>query len=260
MKLSCDLQAQPSREDSAIRNRSLPPAAATGHARGGVAEERIRRIFQRPFRPPRPDQSVSDGAALRPEPWRVRLRHFVRFNLVGVIGLVVQLAALWLFNRVLGFGELFATGAAVEAAVLHNFVWHERFTWVDRVGAAARRFAFRELCATRVFSESSLGRLLLFNLTNGAVSLAGNITIMSLLIGHARLPLLAANLIATACCALLNFVLSDRLVFRRTKSPAWMINPGSWMKREGCTFGGGEAAALEERMSAPVSRLENSDP
>lgn len=260
MRLDRNLEALPSRDDSAIRNPSLPPAAATGHPRGGAAEERIRRIFQRPVRPPRSHRPGPGGAGARPETWGTGLRHFVRFNLVGVIGLVVQLAALYLFNRVLGFGELFATAAAVEAAVLHNFVWHERFTWVDRVGAATQSFASQELGATCVFPRSSLGRLLLFNLTNGAVSLAGNIMIMSLLIGHARLPLLAANLIATACCALLNFVLSDRLVFRRTKLPAWMMNRGSRMKCEGCAFSGWETAALEERMSAPLSRQENGNP
>jgi len=147
------------------------------------------------------------------------LRHFVRFNLVGAMGVVVQLATLDLFNRALGCGELLATSAAVEVAVLHNFVWHERFTWVDRVGAETPQlvpgdFAFQNLFG---LPRSALGRLLLFNLTNGAISLAGNLVCMAILMSQAHLTLLAANLVAIGCCALLNFVISDRWVFRSGK-------------------------------------------
>jgi putative flippase GtrA len=220
VRLDSELEGLQRRSISAIRNLARPIVAATGHPRGGAAEERIKKIFQRPVSTPRSHHPVPEGAALRPEPQGAGLRHFVRFNLVGVMGVVVQLAALYLFNRILRFGELFSTAAAVEAAVLHNFVWHERFTWVDRVGAAAQSFASQKVCASSVFSRSPFGRLLLFNFTNGAVSLAGNIIFMALLIGQAHLPLLASNLVAIACCALLNFVLSDRLVFRRMRSQA----------------------------------------
>ena len=125
---------------------------------------------------------------------------FARFNLVGALGVVVQLAALDLFSQGLGLGVLLATGAAVEAAVLHNFIWHERFTWADRVLDGQ--------------TGSTLRRFLLFNLTNGAVSLSGNLILMELLRNQAQLPLLAANLTAIACCALLNFAVSDRWVYR----------------------------------------------
>jgi len=179
----------------------------TSPPRGGIAEARIRQIFQRPVRLPRTRRPAPDGAVLR---------HFVRFNLVGAMGVAVQLATLELFNRGLGCGELLATSAAVEVAVLHNFVWHERFTWVDRVGAESTQsvphsFASQKLCG---FSRSALRRLFLFNLTNGAISLAGNLVFMAILMNQAHLPLLAANLVAIGCCALLNFVISDRWVFR----------------------------------------------
>ena len=45
----------------------------------------------------------------------------------------MQFAALFLLKTVLHFDYLFATAIAVEAAVVHNFVWHEQFTWADRV-------------------------------------------------------------------------------------------------------------------------------
>jgi len=129
------------------------------------------------------------------------LRHFVKFNIVGAMGVVVQLVALECFNRLLGLDTLMATGAAVETAVLHNFVWHERYTWADRSSRVAPR-------------DSVLGRFLRFNLANGAVSLVGNLILMEFLMNQAQLPLLAANVVSIACCALLNFALSDRWVFR----------------------------------------------
>jgi putative flippase GtrA len=98
---------------------------------------------------------------------------------------------------------LLATVLAVEAAILHNFVWHERYTWRDR---------------GRVSSRESLARLVRFHLTNGVVSLVGNALAMRWLVGEMHLPVIPANLIAITACWLLNFVLSDRVVFTRCET------------------------------------------
>ena len=55
-----------------------------------------------------------------------------KFNLVGAMGMVVQLAALALFNRVSAGHYLYATAAAIELALVHNFVWHLHYMWRDR--------------------------------------------------------------------------------------------------------------------------------
>ena len=55
-----------------------------------------------------------------------------KFNLVGGIGIGVQLAALATLKSGLHLNYLLATTLAVETAVIHNFFWHERFTWIDR--------------------------------------------------------------------------------------------------------------------------------
>jgi putative flippase GtrA len=107
---------------------------------------------------------------------------------------------------VLQLDYLIATALAVEAAVLHNFFWHQRFTWADR-GVISRR--------------EVLFRLLRFNLTNGASSILGNLLAMRLLVGEAHLPYLPANIISIAACSLVNFALSDRVVFR-----AAAVKPG----------------------------------
>lgn len=123
---------------------------------------------------------------------------WIKFNVVGGIGIGVQLAVLWLLTSA-GLSYLLATALAVEAAVLHNFLWHERFTWADRSDGG--------------FGEAA-ARLLRFNLTNGAVSLVGNVLLMRLLVGEVHLSPLAANLISVAACAIANFLLADRWVFR----------------------------------------------
>jgi putative flippase GtrA len=123
---------------------------------------------------------------------------WMKFNLVGGIGIAVQLLMLWLLTAC-GVGYLLATALAVESAVLHNFVWHEQFTWVDRGNGHL---------------VQSLARLLRFNLSTGTVSILGNLFLMRLLVGQAHLRPIFANMIAIAACSVLNFIVSDRWVFR----------------------------------------------
>jgi putative flippase GtrA len=90
----------------------------------------------------------------------------------------------------------------VEATVIHNFFWHERFTWADR---------------GRTGIVESLRRFAKFNLTTGAFSIVGNLVFMRIFVGLTHLPVTAANLASVAACSLLNFVVSDRVVFRATE-------------------------------------------
>jgi putative flippase GtrA len=118
-----------------------------------------------------------------------------KFNAVGAMGIVVQLIALMLLKSVLHLNYLVATALAVEAAVIHNFFWHERYTWADRE------------------STSRPIRFAKFNLSNGAISILGNVALMRLLVGAIGLNYFVANALSIAGCSLLNFVVSDRLVF-----------------------------------------------
>jgi putative flippase GtrA len=122
---------------------------------------------------------------------------WLKFNAVGGMGIAVQLAALALLKSGLHVNYLLATAAAVELALLHNFVWHERWTWRDR-GAGGR-----------------VGRLVRFHLANGLVSIAVNLVLMRILVGRMHWPYLAANVAAIAAGSVVNFFLGDLLVFRR---------------------------------------------
>jgi putative flippase GtrA len=119
-----------------------------------------------------------------------------KFNLVGAMGMVVQLSALALFSRVAAGHYLWATAAAIEVALLHNFAWHLRYTWSDRRAGSG-----------------ALAQLVRFHLANGLVSMVGNLALMPILIHNARLPLLAANGVAILCCSVVNFCLGDRWAF-----------------------------------------------
>ena len=60
-----------------------------------------------------------------------------KFNVVGAMGMVLQLAALALIDRWTGGHYLYATAAAVELTLMHNFVWHLHYTWRDRRSRSA---------------------------------------------------------------------------------------------------------------------------
>jgi putative flippase GtrA len=133
------------------------------------------------------------------------VRRWLVFNGVGVLGFGVQLAVLATLVEWTGFHYLLATAIAVEAAVLHNFLWHQQWTWCDRPVAAPRALLAR------------LGR---FHLTNGAISLAGNLAIVRVLTGTLHVDPLTANVVAVVVCSLVNFLASDALVFKRVAKPA----------------------------------------
>jgi putative flippase GtrA len=133
-----------------------------------------------------------------PQGWRATGLRWLKFNLVGGIGIAVQLLALFVLKTAFGFNYLIATGLAVEGAVVHNFLWHERFTWPRSDAGSWTRF-------------------LKFNLTAGAFSIAGNLILMSLLSGVGRMNYLLANAISITACSVFNFVVSDRFVFAESR-------------------------------------------
>jgi putative flippase GtrA len=132
------------------------------------------------------------------------LVRWLKFNAVGGIGIAVQLMALTIFRSAFKLDYLIATALAVETTVIHNFLWHERFTWRDRPAQDAMQSWLR-------FAK--------FNASNGAVSIAGNLAIMRLLVGQFHANYFAANLTAITLCSLLNFLLGDRFVFERRTDP-----------------------------------------
>jgi putative flippase GtrA len=130
------------------------------------------------------------------------LRRCLRFQFVGVLGIGVQLAALAFLARALHMNEQLATILAVECAVLHNFVWHERWTWSDR----------------GLTPDGLAGRLLRFHLANGLISIGGNLLFMQFYRGWLGIDLLIANLLSISSIFVLNFGAGNWFVFDNSRS------------------------------------------
>jgi putative flippase GtrA len=120
------------------------------------------------------------------------MTRLARFNIVGVLGFALQLGVLTALVGA-GWPVFLATIVAVEVAVLHNFAWHERWTWADVPG-------------------SRRARLARFHALNGVISLGGNAVITAAL-AQAGAPVVVANLGAVLTCAMLNFAAAHLYVF-----------------------------------------------
>lgn len=132
------------------------------------------------------------------------VRRWVLFYAVGAMGMVVQLSVLGILTRGLGLHFLVGTGLAVWVAILHNFLWHENWTWAERT------------CAGRSHRWRRLAR---FHLSSGIVSLTGNLFLMQLFVSYCEMGQMPACLLSIAGCSILNFYASDRLVF--SVAPDW---------------------------------------
>ena len=112
----------------------------------------------------------------------------VRFALVGTSGVIVNSAALAALHGGLGLPLLLASALAVEIAIIHNFVWNNRWTFGQRRISLAR-FAR--------FNAVSLGGLAIATGT------------LHLLVRGFGLYYLLANLIGIGLAMTWNFLLSQ---------------------------------------------------
>jgi len=136
-----------------------------------------------------------------------RLIRWGKFNAVGAMGVLVQLAALAAINRLWPGHYLWATAGAIEITLMHNFVWHLRWTWSDQSGRDRRG------------RESAAAQCRRFHLSNGLVSMLGNLALMRLFVNGVHLPVLGANAVAISICSAVNFCLADLWVFAGQRRP-----------------------------------------
>ena len=124
------------------------------------------------------------------------VQRFLRFNLIGLVGIIFQLAILWILTD-LGVGYLAASSAAIVVTIAHNFGWHWMWTWADRTPRVPPAIAFAR-----------------FFMANGLVSLMSNLALMPIVAGRLGLPAVPSNLIVIVVAGVLNFGLADRVAFR----------------------------------------------
>ena len=123
------------------------------------------------------------------------MTRFARFAIAGAGGFVVQLVTLAaLVQAHLHYAV--ATIIAVEAAIIVNFVFHEHWTWHDRR------------------QGGGFARLLRFNALTAVTSIAGSVMVTTFLVETVSMAPIVANAISVIVLGAINFVGSDRLVFR----------------------------------------------
>ena len=129
-----------------------------------------------------------------------RYQRLARFAAAGLGGFVVQLGALAALTMVLNVHYLTATIIAVEAAILVNFFWHKRWTWGARVRGCE--------------GTGVLGRLLKFNALTAVTSILGSVVVTTFLVETASMDPIVSNSISVLVLGALNFVGSERFIFR----------------------------------------------
>jgi putative flippase GtrA len=137
---------------------------------------------------------------------------FIRFNVVSVLGIGARLLVAWALVSGLGLHYLVGTTLAIEASILHNFFWHQRWTWGHSGGKSVGRGSAP---TNHVFF-----RCVAFHASNGLVTFLGAMVLMPMLVGSLGLHYLVGNAITVCFTGLLNFFLGDRLVFRTSPGSA----------------------------------------
>jgi dolichol-phosphate mannosyltransferase len=136
---------------------------------------------------------------------RFPMQRFVRFGLVGLSGVVVDMVLLYLLHSTLGWPLTRSKILAAEVAILNNFFWNDAWTFAD-ISMLQKGWSAR------------LKRLLKFNL----VCLAGlvlNVLVLNVVYNlvFGQRWAYAANLIAIAVVTFWNFWLNLKLSWRVTQ-------------------------------------------
>jgi putative flippase GtrA len=134
-----------------------------------------------------------------PQLWTKLLQCWGKFNGVGILGAGVQLLLIQLLHAA-ALPVSLATVVAVEITLIHNFYWHWHWTWPCSGINSWRRSFLR------------------FQLSNGLISLLGNLIVTTLLVNKLGYSLGIANSLAILGCAGGNFLLAQYWVFNSSAS------------------------------------------
>lgn len=129
-------------------------------------------------------------------------RRFLRFALVGLSGVLVDMAALYLLSdpRSLGLGLTRSKVIAAELAIVNNFLWNDAWTFKDLVGAQKN-------------STLKLRRFVKFNIICG-IGIVFNVLLLNFQFNVLGVDRYVANLIAIAIVTVWNYWLNLKLTWR----------------------------------------------
>ncbi len=129
-----------------------------------------------------------------------KFNRFGRFSLVGLMGAVLQLTLVSLLTRYFGGLSAAATLVAVEITLLHNFLWHERFTWRNQGPKKLSAAGPTTVAVSRRQRPGLVGRQYDPDVLSGRERL--------------KAPVLPTAIGAIVVCSLANFLVADRWVYR----------------------------------------------
>lgn len=136
---------------------------------------------------------------------RTTVKRFGGFIVSNALGTVVDTAVLWVFASYILNGtyvgeNIISPTISFEAAVLTNFLCSYRFIWKDRITNRGRKSFLRHYIP---YNFSCTG---VFLLRLALLVLAKELT---------GIHVVFCNLIAMSFTGLLNFVVGDRLIFKK---------------------------------------------
>ena len=125
------------------------------------------------------------------------IKRFIKFGLVGALGVLVNNFVLWLFHDVLNWILFIASPIAIIVAIFNNYVFNSFFTWKKNL--KNRKYTFYQ----------GLWRYYL------AASVSGLINYLTLIIltYATGMYYLYANMIGILIGMLINFIVSEKWVF-----------------------------------------------
>lgn len=149
--------------------------------------------------------SVGRAKRFRRKLHRLNLDRLIRFGLVGLSGVFVDMAVLYLLHDAsgLGWGLTRSKVVAAELAIINNFLWNDRWTFGD----VSRR---------QRGQRKRLKRLFKFNLVC-LFGLGLNVILLNLLFNTLHVNYLVANLLAIAVVTGWNFWINLKLSWRVTE-------------------------------------------
>jgi dolichol-phosphate mannosyltransferase len=140
------------------------------------------------------------------EKLQIPMQRFLRFGLVGLSGVFVDMAILYLLSdaSTLGWGLTRSKIISSEIAVINNFLWNDLWT-------------FRDISSQQLGGNKRIRRFLKFNF----ICLFGiflNILILNFLYNYLHINQYLANLIAIAIVTIWNFWFNLKLSWRVTQT------------------------------------------
>jgi putative flippase GtrA len=131
------------------------------------------------------------------------VKKWLRYNAIGLMGLGIQLLLLFLLTSFFHWNYFLATLFAVQCALIHNFLWHQRWTWKDRTVQSKRE---------------SVWRFIRFNSSSGTLAIISNLGFTALLVQLVHLPLVVCNLMAIGIFNIANFLFANNFVFHSSNN------------------------------------------